>query len=385
MDQIFWDGMSDFFDELKTLNLLPTLRFHKTGNMAVSLNLNSVPINDIDMIFDGVELMHGPVHSNLYPVTLTKLNIINSFRIDPGFDLSGLPSLRTLYIGNFADETLDGSRLPPSLTSLEIGYEVVQPLVNLPPSLTDLAVGSSSYPFNINHQPLRMYNTPSMPIENTYQHTHLQKLELETINIISIQFITSTAFPVLENLLIGSMEIGSYDLSTLPTSLKRLNISPDEDARITSFPSGLEHLEMSLIYAISIKLSIGLWTQSPRIKTLILNRYKYPLEAGDLPPALTSLTFPKYDPPRALDPTVMPASLRHLKWQGGCSLQLIQPVLIHLTNVIHLELQVQTGIYNLRRITPTIFFRLVTLINSGFIHIDQLQSLLALPLSAPTK
>ncbi|GAM26970.1 hypothetical protein SAMD00019534_101450 [Acytostelium subglobosum LB1] len=188
----------------------------------------------------------------------------------------------------------------------------------------------------------------------------------------SVAGITSKTFPAVQKVrLLGtSTNLELRDLSTLPPNLESLYFGYF-NANITSFPVGLLELEMmSFDSAANFKLTKGLLPDT--LRSLKLNKYKNPIEVGDLPDSLIefSLSDNKYFPPEAVPP-----NLRTLRWANMSYHGLpIRPLLNRLPSSIKfMELSTLQGYVILVRLSETLFLHTCQQLHlSGFITMDRI-------------
>ncbi|GAM28428.1 hypothetical protein SAMD00019534_116040 [Acytostelium subglobosum LB1] len=384
MDQKFWDGTIEFFDMLRKRGPLPSVHYNMSSFTRSNVNLRNIPITQLDIGNEGeYDVFDIGINSSILPTTLTGMDVAlcSQGRLSPNFDLRDMTSLEVLGFGELV-APLDCSLFPPSLAFLTLYSPYKLPVFNLPPSLTDLTIFALNYPHPINHPTLRMLyiNLSSTALPAS---PNLVELFLESFNIHHLGTITSDTFPVLDKLVIGSIDgepTSELDLSTLPAYLRRLEIAPN--GQITSFPSGIEHLLIRLD-KFSLKMTSSMWPSPSHINTLTLHGglNTYTLKPGDIPgESITSLNLIFYDQPIANLAMITP-SLRYYRWHDDRSIKYIdqgQQFMDHIPlTTSHIVIHIKSVAFDLRRISPTLFLHIdPDLIRSGFIHLDKIQHIL---------
>ncbi|GAM19459.1 hypothetical protein SAMD00019534_026340, partial [Acytostelium subglobosum LB1] len=277
-----------------------------------------------------------------------------------------------MKISNLISHPLNMSRLPRSLTELILYSDFNQHLTNLPPSLTALTVSSFAYPFTVHHSALkRLYLHESSSLANL-PYPQLRELTLGSINDAGLASINSDNFPNLEKLVAGFIQttgIGHIDLSTLPSSLTRLEMNPHRN--VVSLPSNVQSLSISCLM-VEPDWS-RLWSPDTSLHTLAIDNYSPSLNDGDIP---LSVTYLELNNDGSIDfdnmtlPSINSLSLR------GCSNEYLLNVLEQLPKTIgRLDFEVNYVPYNFRRITSTLFLNIrPNFGQSGFIRLDDIQS-----------
>ncbi|GAM19641.1 hypothetical protein SAMD00019534_028160 [Acytostelium subglobosum LB1] len=297
------------------------------------LRLNHIALSHL--VIDDFDEEDYRLEPDSLPPTLVSLSIQREAYIDPA---ALPPSLKSLSLSEFPnDQPIDCSKLPSSLTKLVLDHWPTHVLDNLPSGVTTLDIYRSMKPFVIKHTPLQYLRTV---------HSSL----------------TIVGF-------INSDEDGdqSIDLSTLPSSLRSLAMHVDR--RIIGLPCGLEKLELTFN-----KKDYGLpkCVQLTNVNSLTVIYYQRPLEPNDIPTTVTELTLQSYS--QQFDPAVLPTSIRKLTWSGGAYFNIRH--LLHYLPLTILELDLNHSLFNLLRISDTLFFnRQHFTINSGFIDMTTIQSM----------
>ncbi|GAM19465.1 hypothetical protein SAMD00019534_026400 [Acytostelium subglobosum LB1] len=397
MDKAFWDGTTDFFKSLRARDgwspSSPKICFAMMSKPQFAFG-NDIPITTLGLqyeeyspnmqgsLFDGPGVIEEParvsIDTRMFPTSLVNLNVHRDYHFKPRFDLSYLSSLKQLYIKNNDNLVFDPSTLPLSLTRIQIGYGADQDLTNVPANVIDVAVYSPLYPYPIQQQHIQHLTISSLryslPAQRPFMNLrHLYTQSIDNEELINI---TSESFPMLETLVtaLGNQytETTLFDLSKLPSSLNRLEISPHRP--IKSLPSGVVDLHIVFNQCETDFELSNIWSNSPLINNLTLDTYRLELKVGDIPSSVTKLKLLDYG--KSLDiANVLPGTLRSLTWIGGTDHD-IRYFLQHLpTNIVRLDIKIGEEKFNLSRLSDTLFLQLDYDLRYGLITIDKLQSL----------
>ncbi|GAM19470.1 hypothetical protein SAMD00019534_026450 [Acytostelium subglobosum LB1] len=286
MDKEFWDGTTEFFEALIARDgHLPKIQFNQRTRALPQqhVHLDALAISIYgDSNDDG-----GTFNIDALPPTLTSLRFNSYFWFVPHFDLTHLGSLKSLYLlHDIQRKQFDSSNLPPSLTKLGIELPSMEnaPLVKLPPGITNLSL-QHNYPLQGGHYLSKL----ELPAH------YLRVLKFGDMDGSTLLRITSSNFPVLEHLIFEYKLFNEIpmDLSSLPSSLQRLNVSTYRP--IASLPSSIEWL--SIQFECKFQLSDMVWPSPSRIRTLHLAAYGHELKEGDIPTSITSLKLKRYNKP----------------------------------------------------------------------------------------
>ncbi|GAM17542.1 hypothetical protein SAMD00019534_007170 [Acytostelium subglobosum LB1] len=381
LHQTFWDGALPFLNKLRAShpNIVISYVMLSTPQQR---SLCHVPLNGLSIYFNQDEDsaediidINSVVGTSFFPKTLDTLLLYSDYAmpLDNSTDLSGLTHLTTLFLSNMC-HPLNGDRLPRSLTGLELSSNFDQPVTNLPSALTDLTVYSSQTS-SIVHPPALKYLYQCTTASNLSQHLYhsLTELVLGLIGEGDLSHITSDNLPVLKKLTCQGftmmMNLDPLDLSTLPTSLKWLNITPNKP--IESVPCGVESLRISFTQS-NFQLPDNLFQQPSSIRKLQLFGYEHPLRAGEVPASTKVLKLVTYyqrlDVARVLNPQTGP-QLTKLKWEGYEDVD-VHNFLMELPESL-ISLELGTKMMNLRRVSNSLFFHTDYIFTrSGFITLD---------------
>ncbi|GAM24872.1 hypothetical protein SAMD00019534_080470 [Acytostelium subglobosum LB1] len=290
-----------------------------------------------------------------------------------------LPSSNTLPVNlkeiSFSDNftgPISSNNLPPQLESITLGMGVRHPLINLPASVTKLSL-PHGYEQQINHAPLLSLIYKRGPSVPDLVCPSLTSLECESVGIKELSRIHSAAFPKLTTLKLGRIDEdcwrGPLDLSTLPSTLRHLEISAC--GPITGLPSELDTLMMSCTEEFRITSSS---TLPQSLRSLSMHQYAHALMSGDIPSNLVSLclTLCRHCP----HPGVLPTSLRRLEQYRAEPPDHLADILACTTLIdINLHGRNHGGLLELRRINQSLFLNYsVHLPNFGFIDTNAILS-----------
>ncbi|GAM18152.1 hypothetical protein SAMD00019534_013270 [Acytostelium subglobosum LB1] len=400
MDKKFWDNIVDLLQSLLIREPSPEIHFYQMANGPLPIRhvpITSLSLNDNDLD----EVM---VDTDMFPETLTNLNLYKEQLVTGNIDLTYLQSLKSLYFkwkqyNNDQALLLDRTVLPPSLTELRLDTELPSLKLDLPPSVTELYLyGDSEYHFGDSDDDIcdlpfrRLCLHPDFNSHSSVMNApgtrfpHLHKLVLLSFDDSVLSHITSNRFPVLEYLKLGLQsqesddEQTALDLSSLPSSIKSLEITPRRS--ISLLPAGIECLNLKSVEVFQMLSTIDWHSPSPSlIKTLTLDSYGHELKVGDIPSSVTSLRLINFIQPLSNVLLALPG-IRKLLWYSGLKSHVIELLQQLPTTIQQLKLMMYNEAYdeqkfNLRRISPTTFIRIDDqLVRSGFIDLESFQSLI---------
>ncbi|GAM24226.1 hypothetical protein SAMD00019534_074010 [Acytostelium subglobosum LB1] len=273
------------------------------------------------------------------PPTLNILSLNYLVPSQPPLDLTHLCSLTYLSLDGIQGP-LDGAKLPESLTELYLDSFFNQPVYNLPASVTKLSLKCMVYPHKIEHRPLQKIDIHDLSsLSSNTDCPHLRELIIERVNQKDISRITSSSFPVLEKLktMLGSTELEEFNLSTLPASLRMLDISHYGQMDPQSLPNGITDLRISYDEGDTPLPNIP-----PNVQTLTLHGYHDKLDVSKLPQSLTSLELFSHKQQVDLEVFQQLPSLRCLAWFGSNQSDNINHTLTIKSNKSNLSLIIKT-------------------------------------------
>ncbi|GAM24129.1 hypothetical protein SAMD00019534_073040 [Acytostelium subglobosum LB1] len=322
-DQTFWDKVGVCLKELehRVIGISYIMYYTLFGKPNPSFNRGSlldIPFKSIEMALEGMPLVY-------LPDTIRSLHLQSSYdpmHIAPGdltmpleelylygdFSAPLLPgtlpsSLRILHIAAKFNQPLDRTNLPCSLTELCLdGSQFNQPVTDFPASIITLTLGVR-YTNRIDHLPLQhlvLHSNHAIHIAMV-ELRYLRVLKLMSSTLIDLDAITSTYFPNLDKLCLP-MITSTSDLTTLPASLRRLNVEPyiPQEPHLI-YPNGITSLTIDRSYLTFDKVAAfnvqGLPSSLTRLK--LVNKSYY-IEPSELPPSIRELYYHRAKPEHAL-------------------------------------------------------------------------------------